>query len=69
MFAAFTVGTLRDGGDSEVTTIWQLCTGVASDGSFIGWKGRLPGFQWFGSGVYLADGKGSQSWNPEQGLP
>jgi hypothetical protein len=69
MFAAFMVGIFRDGRDSEVTTIWQLCTEVASDGSMSGWKGRLPGFQWFGSGVYLADGKGSQSWNPEQGLP
>ena len=69
MFAVFMGGIFRDGGDGAVHVIWKACTGVASDGSFIGWKGRLPGFQWFGSGVYLADGKGSQSWNPEQGLP
>ena len=52
-----------------MTLIWQLCTGVASDGSFIGWKGRLPGFQWFGSGVYLAGDRESRLRSLEQGLP
>ena len=69
MFAAFMVGILRDGGDSAVTIISQACTGVASDGSFIGWKGRLPGFQWFGSGVYLAGDRESRLRSAEQGLP
>ena len=69
MFAAFMVGISGDGADSEVTTIWQLCTGVASDGSFIGWKGRLPGFRWFGSGVYLAGDRESRLRSAGQGLP
>jgi hypothetical protein len=59
----------RDGADSEVYAIWKACTGVASDGSFIGWKGRLPGFQWFGSGVYLAGDRESRLRSQERGLP
>jgi hypothetical protein len=48
--------------------MWQLCTGVASDGSFIGWRAGLPGFQWFGSGVYLAGDRESRLRSAEQGL-
>jgi hypothetical protein len=62
-------GCRQDGGDQETTTIWQLCTGVASDGSFIGWRGRLLGFQWFGSGVYLAGDRESRLRSAERGLP
>jgi hypothetical protein len=69
VFAAFMVGYRRDGEDSEVTTIWKACIGVASDGSLIGWKGRLPGFQWFGSGVYLVGDRESRLRSQEQGLP
>ena len=68
MFAAFMGGIFRDGGDNAVNVIWKACTGVASDGSFIGWKGRLPGFQWFGSGVYLAGDRESRLRSAEQGL-